>query len=88
MGWSENNPTILGDGISNAFILDDIDLATNITPLEVCEILKKNNISFYETGIEHGTVTAKIDNYKFAVCNLIKDLSESYQTLVRKKTAA
>ena len=34
------------------------------------------------------TPVSQIDNYKFAVCNLIKDLSESYQTLVRKKTAA
>ena len=29
-----------------------------------------------------------IDKYKFSVCDLIKDLSKSYQTLVRKKTGA
>ena len=34
------------------------------------------------------TPVSEIDNYKFKVCNVIKDLSESYQTLVRKKTAA
>ena len=34
------------------------------------------------------TPVSQIDNYKFVVCNLIKDLSESYQSLVRKKTAA
>ena len=34
------------------------------------------------------TPVSQIDNYKFTVCNLIKDLSESYQSLVRKKTAA
>ena len=34
------------------------------------------------------TPVSQIDNYKFTVCNLIKDLSESYQTLVRKRTAA
>ena len=34
------------------------------------------------------TPVSQIDNYKFAVCNVIKDLSESYQTLVRKKSAA
>ena len=33
--------------------VDDIDLATNLNPLEVTEILKKNNINFYESGIEH-----------------------------------
>ena len=31
------------------------------------------------------TPVSQIDNYKFSVCNVIKDLSESYQTLVRKK---
>ena len=34
------------------------------------------------------TPVSQIDKYKFTVCNVIKDLSESYQTLVRKKTAA
>ena len=47
--------------------VDDIDLATNLTPLEVCEALKKKQISYYETGIEHGTVTAVIDDYKFEI---------------------
>ena len=51
--------------IINKEKVDDIDLATNITPKIVCEILKKNNISFYESGIEHGTITAKINDYKF-----------------------
>ena len=30
------------------------------------------------------TPVSQIDNYKFTVCNVIKELSESYQTLVRK----
>ena len=34
------------------------------------------------------TPVSQIDKYKFSVCNLIKDLSKSYQVLVRKKTAA
>ena len=34
------------------------------------------------------TPVSQIDKYKFAVCNVIKDLSESYQALVRKKTVA
>ena len=33
-------------------------------------------------------VITKIDNYKFIVCDLIKNLSESYINLVRKKVAA
>ena len=61
--------------VINGEVVDDIDLATNITPLEVCEILKKHNISFYESGIEHGTITAKIDDYKFEITTLRKDVS-------------
>jgi branched-chain amino acid aminotransferase len=34
------------------------------------------------------TPVSQIDNYKFNVCNLITDLNDSYQTLVRKKPAA
>jgi len=34
------------------------------------------------------TPVSQIDKYKFTVCDVIKDLSESYQDLVRKKSAA
>ena len=34
------------------------------------------------------TPVSQISEYKFKVCELIKDLNESYQSLVRKKTAA
>ena len=34
------------------------------------------------------TPVSKIQNFNFKVCDLIKDLSESYQNLVRKKSAA
>ena len=34
------------------------------------------------------TPVSQIDKYKFTICNVIKDLSESYQALVRKKTVA
>ena len=33
-------------------IVDDIDLATNLKPNEVCDALKKKEINYYETGIE------------------------------------
>jgi len=60
--------------IINKEKVDDIDLATNIIPTKVCEILKKNNISFYKSGIEHGTITAKVDDYKFEITTLRKDI--------------
>ena len=61
--------------IINKEKVDDIDLATNITPKKVCEILRKNKISFYESGIQHGTVTAKIEDNKFEITTLRKDVS-------------
>ena len=61
--------------IINKEKIDDIDLATNVTPTKVCEILRKNKISFYESGIQHGTVTAKIEDNKFEITTLRKDVS-------------
>ena len=56
-------------------IVDDIDLATNLKPSEVCDALRKQNINYYETGIEHGTITAIIDDYKYEITSLRKDVS-------------
>ena len=54
--------------------VDDIDLATNLNPDQVCEALNKNSINFYETGIEYGTVTALINDYKFEITSLREDV--------------
>ena len=54
--------------------VDDIDLATNLEPKQVCEAFKKNNINYYESGIEHGTITALEDDYKFEITTLRKDI--------------
>jgi len=76
---SENNEVRYVGGcirkILNKEEADDIDLATNIEPSKVLEILKKNNINFYESGVEHGTVTARIDNFTFEITSLRKDIS-------------
>ena len=54
---------------------DDIDLATNIKPEDVKKCLNNNNINFYETGIEHGTITANIGKKNFEITSLRKDIS-------------
>ncbi len=54
--------------------VDDIDLATNLNPIEVSEILKKNKINFYASGIEHGTITAILDDHKFEITSLREDI--------------
>ena len=53
---------------------DDIDLATNIDPTEVCSALKKSNVEFYESGIDHGTITAIIGDSKFEITSLREDI--------------
>ena len=61
--------------IINKEKIDDIDLATNLEPIQVCEALGQNKINFHETGIKYGTITALIDNYKFEITSLREDVS-------------
>ena len=61
--------------ILNREIVEDIDLAVNLNPEKVSEIFKKNNIKFYKTGIEHGTITALINKKRFEITSLRKDIS-------------
>ena len=60
--------------IINKEKVDDIDLAVNLSPIDVCEALKRKNIKYYESGIAHGTITALIDNSKFEITSLRKDI--------------
>ena len=60
--------------IINKEEVDDIDLAVNLNPIDVCAALKKKDIKYYESGIEHGTITALIDNNKFEITSLRKDI--------------
>ena len=54
--------------------VDDIDLATNIEPIKVKEALENKNVNYFETGIEHGTITALIENDKFEITSLRSDI--------------
>ena len=60
--------------IINKEKVDDIDLAVNLKPTDVCKALAKKNIKYFESGIEHGTVTALINNIKFEITSLRKDI--------------
>ena len=77
-GYSESSEVRYVGGCIRKIIkqenVDDIDLTTNLKPNEVCEALKAKDINFYETGIEHGTVTAIIDKYKYEITSLRKDI--------------
>ena len=51
----------------NKELVNDIDIATNLSPDELKNILRENNINFIETGIAHGTITVVINKIKFEI---------------------
>ena len=55
--------------------IDDVDLATILEPEEVTKRLNKKGIKVIDTGISHGTVTAILNNKKFEITTLRKDIS-------------
>ena len=55
--------------------IDDIDLATSIEPNEVENKLNKEGIKVIDTGISHGTVTAILNEKRFEITTLRKDVS-------------
>jgi poly(A) polymerase len=59
----------------NKELINDIDIATNLNPDKLKNILRKNNINFIETGIAHGTITVVINKIKFEITTLRKDVS-------------
>ena len=59
---------ILGDEI------DDIDIATIFSPREIKEKFKNTKIEVIDTGVEHGSVTLLLNESKFEVTTLRKDV--------------
>ena len=60
--------------ILNKENVDDIDLASNLKPNEICKALKEKKINYFETGIKHGTITAVLGKFKFEITSLRKDI--------------
>ncbi|AEV91715.1 MAG: palindromic element RPE1 domain-containing protein [Rickettsia slovaca] len=52
----------------------DIDIATNLTPSEVTNILSGAKIKTIPTGLKFGTITATLNNEKFEITTLRKDI--------------
>lgn len=52
----------------------DIDIATNLTPDEVINILSKAKIKTIPTGLKFGTITAILNEEKFEITTLRKDI--------------
>ena len=74
----ENEVRFVGGCVRKAICgenIDDIDLATSLKPTEVKEKLNKQDIKVIDSGISHGTVTAILNNKKFDITTLRKDIS-------------
>ena len=59
----------------NKEMVNDIDIATSLTPSELKNILIEKKVFFIETGIAHGTITVVINKIKFEITTLRKDVS-------------
>jgi poly(A) polymerase len=55
--------------------IDDIDIATQLTPDQVVEVSTKAGFAAHPTGIEHGTITVVVNHKPFEVTTLRRDVS-------------
>ncbi|HSZ74578.1 MAG TPA: CCA tRNA nucleotidyltransferase [Rhizomicrobium sp.] len=68
----------VGGAVRNALLgreVDDVDIATPLTPDEVTARLQKAGLGAVPTGIEHGTVTAIANSKPFEVTTLRRDVA-------------
>lgn len=68
----------VGGCVRNALIgapIDDIDIATTLTPDAVVAALKAAGLRSVPTGIEHGTVTGLSEHQPFEITTLRRDVS-------------
>ena len=67
----------VGGCVRNALLgqeVDDIDIATPLTPPQVADALLAAGIRMAPTGIEHGTITAVADGVPFEITTLRRDV--------------
>ena len=71
----------VGGCVRNALLdraIDDIDIATSLTPDEATTAFETRGIRVAPTGVEHGTVTAISDHQPFEVTTLRRDVSTDW----------
>jgi poly(A) polymerase len=68
----------VGGCVRNTLIgreVDDIDIATQLTPDQVVDVSTKAGFAAHPTGIEHGTITVVVNHKPFEVTTLRRDVS-------------
>lgn len=67
-----NEVRLVGGVVRDIIIGDyfnDVDFATTLSVEEMINIFKENNVSYYETGLDHGTLTVSL-NYAYEITTL------------------
>ncbi len=80
----------VGGCVRNALIgrpVDDIDIATTLTPDQATAALEAAGIRVAPTGVEHGTVTAIAEHQPFEITTLRRDVSTDGRRAVVAFTA-
>ncbi len=75
--YQKDSIFVVGGSIRDALLnrgITDIDFATSLEPINITEILNKENIKFIDVGIDHGTVTAIINERKFEITTFRNDI--------------
>ncbi len=75
--YQKNSIFVVGGSVRDALLnrdITDIDFATSLEPKTITEILNKENIKFIDIGIDHGTVTAIINERKFEITTFRNDI--------------
>ena len=68
---------IVGGAVRNSLLglpIDDIDIATSLEPKDVIDRLTNAGIRTIPTGLDHGTVTVLIGDYKYEVTTFREDI--------------
>jgi poly(A) polymerase len=74
----EDCARFVGGAVRNTLMglaVDDVDIATRLTPDEVVAALATAGLKAIPTGIEHGTVTAIADHRPFEITTLRRDVT-------------
>ena len=77
IGGAEGRSRFVGGCVRNQLLnrsVEDIDIATQFTPVDVMACLKDKGVKAIPTGIDYGTVTAVIDSQPFEITTLRKDI--------------
>ncbi|MEP6342471.1 MAG: CCA tRNA nucleotidyltransferase [Maricaulaceae bacterium] len=75
--FPEGTLRFVGGCVRNALMgydVGDIDLATQLEPMQVMEVLRAAKIKYVETGLSHGTLTAVINGVPYEITSLRRDV--------------